>query len=230
MNKKQHIIALFAAAAVTTSAQAANPASKAYVDQQVQTLQSQIASISTQIASIATPTMYTLGQQTEGGIVFWVDSTGQHALIGALADGTGGAQAWNEGGVGFRTWATGDGIFAGQTNNTLMSAGGAANNVGIISNGCLQFSTNANGVGDCPAPGTAGANCYSNWYVPSKFELNQLFLQQALFSGFNASNYWSSNEQSDNNGFAWVQSFANGTQSLLAKTDPTPRYRCIRAT
>jgi len=81
MNKKQHIIALFATVAVTTSAQAANPASKAYVDQQVQTLQSQITNIDSGISSAPR-----VGQAKHGGVIFFVNQTGQGGLVVAESD------------------------------------------------------------------------------------------------------------------------------------------------
>jgi hypothetical protein len=56
-------------------------------------------------------------------------------------------------------------------------------------------------------------NGYSDWHLPSKKELNALYvnLKQLGVGGFADSDYWSSTE--NNNFRAWVQNFGNGRQS-----------------
>jgi len=66
---------------------------------------------------------------------------------------------------------------------------------------------------------------YDDWYLPSKDELNKLYLNQALIGGFYADWYWSSSEV--NFGVAWVQSFANGSQASGVKSN-SYNYRPIR--
>jgi hypothetical protein len=51
---------------------------------------------------------------------------------------------------------------------------------------------------------------YSDWYLPSSDELNQLYINRVAIGGFDSSDYWSSTEGS--NGGAWIQIFSNGLQ------------------
>jgi hypothetical protein len=53
-------------------------------------------------------------------------------------------------------------------------------------------------------------NGYSDWYLPSKDELNKLYLNRASIGGFVNTGYWSSSETSTTN--AWLQSFFTGAQ------------------
>lgn len=63
----------------------------------------------------------------------------------------------------------------------------------------------------------SGTGTYSDWFLPSKDELNKLYGLKVLgFGNFNATNYWSSTEYEDGygsgGGFAWNQDFSVGTQ------------------
>jgi len=55
---------------------------------------------------------------------------------------------------------------------------------------------------------------YSDWYLPSKDELNKIYLNQAIL-GFSGINYWSSSEVSSNN--AWFQDLGSGLQGSQSK-------------
>jgi hypothetical protein len=76
---------------------------------------------------------------------------------------------------------------------------------------------------------------YGDWYLPSKHELNLLFLQRTIVGNFpNVSgSYWSSTEyfRSDLVGshqLAWYQNFVTGAQAYLNKKN-TWSVRAIRA-
>ena len=57
---------------------------------------------------------------------------------------------------------------------------------------------------------------YTDWFLPSKEELNILFLNRAIIGGFGNYGYWSSTEASDY--FAWSQAFVvNGSQYFQNK-------------
>jgi hypothetical protein len=56
---------------------------------------------------------------------------------------------------------------------------------------------------------TAALNQGDSWRLPTKDELNLLYLQKSVVGGFKDSVYWSSTENGSN---AWNQSFANGNQ------------------
>lgn len=58
----------------------------------------------------------------------------------------------------------------------------------------------------------------TDWFLPSKDELNQLFIQKALITGLSGYYwfaYWSSSE--DNSVGSWNQHFGTGVQSGLSK-------------
>jgi hypothetical protein len=67
---------------------------------------------------------------------------------------------------------------------------------------------------------------YNDWFLPSKDELNEVYLQQGIIGGFASSIYWSSSE--GNLYSAWGQSFNNGVQN---NTDKFRTYyiRAVRA-
>ena len=75
----------------------------------------------------------------------------------------------------------------------------------------------------CATNGIAAKICdvsiiggYSDWYLPSKDELNKLYLNRAAIGGFTGNWYWSSSEF--NNNQAWVQDFGAATQGVQTKT------------
>jgi hypothetical protein len=47
-----------------------------------------------------------------------------------------------------------------------------------------------------------------DWYLPSKDELHQMYLQRSAIGGFSSSEYWSSSEYEASS--AWHQHFLNG--------------------
>jgi Putative Ig domain/Protein of unknown function (DUF1566) len=61
-----------------------------------------------------------------------------------------------------------------------------------------------------------GPNNLSDWFLPSKDELNRLYLERATVGDFVASFYWSSSETSANS--AWFQHFYSGGQSASPKS------------
>jgi hypothetical protein len=68
---------------------------------------------------------------------------------------------------------------------------------------------------------------YGDWYLPSKHELNLLFIKKATVGGFTANYYWSSAEI--DNGNAWVQGFGNGSQGGSSKSTTGRSVRAVRA-
>jgi hypothetical protein len=68
---------------------------------------------------------------------------------------------------------------------------------------------------------------YSDWYLPSKDELNMLYLNQAATGGFANAIYWSSSEGSSNYS-AIDQDFTNGIQGYDSKNYGY-HVRCIRS-
>ena len=72
-----------------------------------------------------------------------------------------------------------------------------------------------------------GPNNLSDWYLPSKNELAQLYIQKTTVGVFLALNFWSSSENIAVG--AWVQYFGNGSQYGVNKGVSTLYVRPVRA-
>ena len=137
---------------------------------------------------------YTLGQAGQGGIIFWIDESGQHGLAAATADQ--GASIWFN--VNFtNTKAYRSGIFAGETNTNLI----------ILNQG--------NGTYAATIAAQHSGGGYGDWYLPSKEELNVMYQKRAIIGGFSTTTiYWSSTEVLVENSFAsdlaYGINFSNG--------------------
>jgi len=167
-----------------------------------------------------------IGDQYQGGIVFWVDASGQHGLIAALADQSTPIQWYN--GTNRLTGTTGDGIYAGAMNTTMI----VATQLADTANGSFAALVAANysvlDDGTTPCTGVATETCYGDWYLPSKVELNLLYTKKAFIGGFATSLYWSSTEYQSNG--VWFQDFNGGGQSGFSKnTASNVRVRAVRA-
>ena len=136
-------------------------------------------------------TTHAIGESYGGGIVFFVYDGGQHGLIAATADQSAGVPWF--GGSYTNTRARADGIGAGLKNTAIIIADqGPVDNAGIgndfAATLCNEYSVTVDGV------------TYGDWYLPSKYELNQMYINRSTLeavSGFNAfttSFYWSSTE------------------------------------
>ena len=148
-----------------------------------------------EISSLPLVITYSVGDFTQGGIVFWLDATGQHGLIAATADQTAGIGWYN--GAYTVTNAVRDGVGAGKFNTERIIANqGAGNYAAQI---CANYQ---------------GGN-YGDWYLPSKYELNLLYLQKTAVGSFAFAFYWSSTENDNNK--SWAQSFDNGNQNDYSK-------------
>ena len=169
-------------------------------------------------------TTHFIGESYGGGIVFFVYDGGQHGLIAATADQSAGVPWF--GGSYTNTRARADGIGAGLKNTAIIIADqGPVDNAGIgndfAATLCNEYSVTVDGV------------TYGDWYLPSKYELNQMYINRSTLeavSGFNAfttSFYWSSTETDTS--FAWRQYFYNGAQDGDNKANTTHSVRAVRA-
>jgi hypothetical protein len=71
-------------------------------------------------------------------------------------------------------------------------------------------------------------NGYSDWYLPSKDELNQLRLNKVAIGGFANVYYWSSTEGYVSH--AWAQHFYDGNQYGYNKSNNLGIYvRAVRS-
>jgi Protein of unknown function (DUF1566) len=146
--------------------------------------------------------MHYIGESYGGGIVFYVYDNGQHGLIAATADQSTSLR-WYAGTFTY-TMALADGIGAGKANTAIIIANqGYGDGATYAARICNEYSV------------TVGGVTYGDWYLPSKYELNLLYLQKAVVGGFNNGWYWSSTET--NNYSAWLQIFGSGTQDYNGK-------------
>ena len=156
-----------------------------------------------------------VGDSYGGGIVAYIlvngdtgyDPNVQHGLIAAAADQNGGATiAWSN--IIALVGTTGTAIGTGQANTTaIVGQSGCDSGAAWLCNDLTEGS-------------------YSDWFLPSKDELNQLYLNQAAIGGFAEGSYWSSSEGSADG--AWAQYFVNGTQGNDYKGS-YPQVRAVRA-
>jgi len=158
-------------------------------------------------------TTYSVGDFAQGGIVFWVDETGQHGLVCAKEDQSTGVR-WYAGTYG-NTQAKGDGPYAGEANTSIIIAA----QVAIGDDGSTYAARICNELQI-----TEGGKTYGDWYLPSKAELNLMYQNKATIdatatsnsgSGFASAYYWSSTEYNNYN--AWGQSFGHGAQNDFDK-------------
>ncbi len=160
-------------------------------------------------------TVHFIGENYGGGIVYYVYDNGQHGLIAATADQSTGMQWYN--GTFRYTGTTGDGLGAGAMNTAMIVATQMADNQtgNFAAKVCADYSV------------TVGGITYGDWYLPSKYELNLLYLQKSLDGGFSSLYYWSSSE--NNNYSASDRHFGNGTQYYIDKNLTEDRVRAVRA-
>lgn len=140
-------------------------------------------------------TTYKIGDFAQGGIIFWLDETGKHGLVVSKFDVTSNTR-WFSGSFG-NTHAKSDGLYAGKSNMNIIIASHAAlgdDNATYAARLANEYQATENGI------------TYGDWYLPSKYELNLLYLNRNAINAainleggevLNGVNYWSSNEVSN---------------------------------
>ena len=148
------------------------------------------------------PAPLVLGQKYQGGIIFFLDFTGKHGFIAAPSDQSTHVK-----------WGCNGKHIAG---TSPFNGAGNANTQKLLE--------------DCSAKGTPARLCndlviegYSDWFLPSRNELNLLYQQKNFVGGFANNFYWSSTEYDKYS--TWCQHFFNGCQDNNGKFD----YYCVRA-
>jgi hypothetical protein len=119
-----------------------------------------------------------IGDSYGGGIVFYIDNTGQHGLIVSKTSVTGHSSAKEE---AVFTWY----------------------DANVVAN--------------------AFVDGYSDWVLPNKEQLHQLYLNKNIVGGMLDTYYWSSSESDANN--SWAEYFFDGKQVAGSKANGS----CVRA-
>ena len=158
-----------------------------------------------------------IGDLILGGIVFYIDETGEHGLVAALED------------LGSFEWGCHGTDING--NNSSVSpeldgiGTGLQNTLEIVA-GCSETPIAAS---EALAYESGG---YSDWYIPSRDELKEMYNtvgnggSEGDIGGFGNNWYWSSSENNSND--AWLVDFDNGYADYGGKAN-TSRVRVIRA-
>jgi len=160
--------------------------------------------------------LYQVGDMLEGGIVFYVDETGQHGLVAAQEDLEGTYE-----------WGCYQQSVSGADSQWIGS--GLQNTMDITNQGCA---TQNGGITAAQAALDAEINGYSDWCLPSLAELYTMYItigqgsENGNVGGFSNSYYWSSSENGLN--YAWNVDFYNGDTGNFFKYI-TGRVRVIRA-
>lgn len=137
-----------------------------------------------------------LGGNYQGGIIFYIDETGQHGLIAAKEDQSITDPWWNQEFLNTGAVSLSD----GKDNTKLIIE--AQGNTGLYA---------AKICNDYESGG------YNDWFLPSKDQLNILYQNKHLMEGFVEQLYWTSTEYEI--AIAWVQDFTSGEQHLDSTSD-----------
>lgn len=138
------------------------------------------------------------GKTYHGGLIFYLNTTTGTGLVSAASDQSTDAE-WGCYGTTI-TGADGTAIGTGAQNTIDIEAG--CTTVGTAADVCANLTLNT----------------YSDWFLPSKDELNAMYTNLKLkgFGGFSDTSYWSSSEY-DAYG-AWREYFLSGGQSSGSKS------------
>jgi hypothetical protein len=148
-----------------------------------------------------------IGDRYQGGIAFFIDGSGKHGLLAAPEDQSRSV-----------VWFNGDFKDTG----AVSLSDGSSNTDLIIG---TQGTTSVYAARLCRDFRGGG---FADWYLPSKDELNTLYLQRSAIGKFGDNIYWSSSQYDV--GEIWVQDFATGEQHLDNSSDAAGvAVRAVRA-
>jgi len=164
-----------------------------------------IYNTATKTVTINVTSSFLIGSSFQGGIIAYIFVSGDlgyvegetHGLIAAVSRISGYHTWYNQ--YNSTTGATGTALGTGSSNTTTIIAS-QGNTAYYAAQLCRDY---------------AGGD-YNDWYLPSKDELNKLFLNRVAIGAFGMLSYWSSSE--DSNYGAWGQNFVTGNQDIYNKS------------
>lgn len=156
------------------------------------------------VATFTTLPNLSVGQSYQGGIISYIFVSGDsgyvsgeiHGLIATTSNQSTGAQ-----------WGCSGTTIPG-TSTSLGT--GLANTTAII-NGCTTTGIAARICNDLVSGG------YSDWFLPSYYDLEKLYLNRLVIGGFSSSSYWSSSQSTST--VAYGINFINGSTANNSKTN-----------
>lgn len=169
---------------------------------------------------IVTTTTHYVGENFGGGIIFYIFSQGEtgyvagqeHGLIAAPSDNFNGTLRWNNGAsVRFSSSQTALGT-------------GDANTITIVNGQGTTVSYAARNSSNVTTGG------FTDWYLPSKDELDLMYVKRNIIGGFATGNpapYWSSSWAGTDNSQAYARFFYDGVNGYVA-TGNAYRLRSVR--
>ncbi len=168
------------------------------------------------ISTNATPT-YAVGDFAQGGVVFWVSSSGKHGKVASIFN-------FNE-----ARWSNIGTDFVGEIARNRKN--GAGNTVGIM----MQPGHTESAARMCADFAYAG---YDDWYLPTRDEMHLIRVNQSTINSVSNAhggqsirtdvNYWSSEETDNNPGQAWTIDM-NATGNSSFSGTKTIRFYITRA-
>jgi hypothetical protein len=171
---------------------------------------------------------YEVGDFAHGGVVFWVDESKQHGLVVTKSDVNAGIRWYAEGGMYGTTRATGDGVYGGAMNTSLIiSAQLVIGDDGdpYAASICADLVVTEDGVS------------YGDWYLPTAEELKVLGAVYPIVDATAVANggtnvvfspQWSSTETSTNEATVVLMN-PGGVSSFNSNKAATFTVRAVRA-
>lgn len=162
--------------------------------------------------------MLAIGDFHEGGVIFYLDETKEHGLVCTVSEQSYGT-----------TWKCSTSVVI--TGATGIVIGTGPQNTADILSVCDSSPTIAAAICN-----SLELNGYTDWFLPSKDELNEIYINKDLVDDtavdnggelLQSTNYWSSSYSNSNT--VWVQTFAQGGSQYGNSEDKSNHVRAVRS-